>query len=140
MREITLDLMCDLDEHELRDRALQMSSAILRIDEVEADKKDATKTFSEQLASLRADLRRLSGVIRAKRERRAVMCFVEYHSPVNGNKRISRSDTGEFVRDEPMSPLELQENLFEPVAALMAPEGSDGNAQGPGDVNGFDAP
>jgi hypothetical protein len=116
MKEATFDLVCDLDDDELRERGNTLSSTALEYDKVEAEKKDVMKGFSESLKSLRGEIRKLSGIIRRKQETRPVLCFVEFHSPVVGTKRISRKDTGEFVRDEAMSAQECQANMFEKSA------------------------
>ena len=113
MKEVTLELVCDLDEEELGQRAQSLSLTTLRIDEVEDNKTQANKDFKEELSGLRETTRRLSRALRNKSEVRAVVCMVEFHSPVQGSKRISRKDTGDFVRDEPMSGYEMQSNLFE---------------------------
>jgi hypothetical protein len=116
-KEITMDLRCDLSEPELQERGLQMSSCVLMIDEVEAERKGAVKGFAERLSSYRGEMRRLSSAIRNRWERRAVSCIVTFHSPAQGTKRIARKDTGEFVRDEPMSVEEMQEQLFAPATS-----------------------
>jgi len=113
MKEIMLDLMCELDQAEITDRAQQLSSTVVRFDEVEIEKKNSAKFYSDQLASLGGTIRRLSTVIRQRAESRPVVCAIMFHSPVQGSKRIVRKDTGEIVRDEPMSALEHQNNLFE---------------------------
>jgi hypothetical protein len=113
MKEISFDLLCDLDDDELRQRGQTLSSTALEYDKVEEAKKAATKEFSEELKGLRGEMRKLSLNIRRKAETRPILCVVEFHSPVNCTKRITRLDTGEFVRDEPMTVQECQENLFE---------------------------
>lgn len=112
-KEVTLDLVCDLNEEELRQRGATLSSTSLEYDLVEQQKKDATKEFADSLKELRGTMRRLSCVIREKAETRPVLCAVEFHSPVQGTKRFTRLDTGEFVRDEPMSSQECQAHLFD---------------------------
>lgn len=113
MKEVTLDLMCELDDDELRERGATLSSTALQYDVVEDQKKSATKEFSDELKQLRGEMRKLSVIIRAKKETRPVLCMMDFHSPATGIKRITRMDTGEFVRDEPMSSQECQNNLFE---------------------------
>jgi hypothetical protein len=113
MKELMLDLMCELDEAEVNDRAQQLSSAIVRFDEVEIEKKNQAKYYGDQLAALGGAVRRLSAVIRQRAESRPVVCAVMFHKPCQGTKRIVRKDTGEIVRDEPMSAYEHQNNLFE---------------------------
>jgi hypothetical protein len=144
MRDETFDLICELNDLELQDRALQMSSVVIRTDEVEAQKKDAMKGFTEELGSLRGEMRRLSGVIRNRCERRAVMCAVMFHKPVQGTKRIVRRDTGDIVRDEPMTAFEMQDNLFDPPSVAEAeqvallPVEDDEVASSTEQPNGFD--
>jgi hypothetical protein len=113
MKEITLDLLCELDDNELRDRGQTLSSTMLQYDTVEEAKKAAGKEFSEELKGLRGEMRKLSVNIRRKAETRSVLCIQEFHSPTVGTKRITRLDTGEFVRDEPMTSQEHHNNLFE---------------------------
>ena len=118
MKEVTLDLVCELDDDELRERGNTLSATALEYDKVEADKKEATKEFSDQLKELRGTIRKLSGIIRRKSETRPVACIVEFHSPVTGTKRITQKDTGEFVRDEPMTAQECQNNLFDSASVV----------------------
>jgi hypothetical protein len=118
MKEITIELECVLDESELNDRGQSMSTAMLRYDEVEAAKKEASKDFSEEMKALRGRMRELSKNIRRKSEFRPVVCVVRFHVPELGMKRIMRSDTGEIVRDEVMTFEERQNNLFDDVKEL----------------------
>jgi hypothetical protein len=113
MKEIVLDLMCELNQQEVNDRAQQLSSTITRADEVEAEKKSSAKHYTEQLEALGGAIRRLSSVIRQRAESRPVTCAVLFHRPTTGTKRIVRGDTGEIVRDEAMTAYELQNNLFD---------------------------
>ena len=99
-----------------------MSSASLEYDKVEDDKKSATKVFTDQMKSLRGDMRRLSKTIREKSEHRLVTCTVMYHVPEIGMKRIVRDDTGEIVRDEQMTGEERQANLFDDPEAQPKPK------------------
>lgn len=113
MKKIMQELLCDLTPEELLLRGQALSAAAEDYARVEGDKKSAMAGFKEQLDDLRMSIARLSGVIRAKAEARLVECAVEYHSPVQATKRITRLDTGEFVRDEPMTALECQSHLFD---------------------------
>ena len=113
MREVVRDLMCDLSDEELFDRAQQLSSTLQRYDEVELEKKNSNKRYSDMLGELGGEARKLSVIIRRRCESRPVCCAVMFHAPVKGSKRIVRTDTGEIVSDEPMTAAELQNNLFE---------------------------
>jgi len=112
MKEIVLDLICELNEAEVNDRAQQLSSALQRYDEVEIEKKNSAKKYADLLGELGGQTRKLSGVIRRRAEVRPVFCAVMFNSPTNGTKRTVRKDTGEIVKDEPMSSAEMQNNLF----------------------------
>src|ERR1700733_11728525 len=114
MKEITLQMVCELDEVELAQRAQMLSLTTLKIDEVEDDKAEANKSFKEELNGLRESARKLSRTVNTKTEVRPVECWVEFHSPSQGTKRVTRKDTGEFYRDEPMTAAECQTHLFEP--------------------------
>lgn len=127
MREITLDLMCELSEAELNERGQEMSTQMLRHDELEQQRREVTKELSEEIKGVRGRLRSLSLTIRKKSESRAVACAVEFHTPEVGLKRISRKDTGELVRDEPMNADERQNNLFGEIEDLRRIYGRESN-------------
>lgn len=118
MKEIVLDLVCELGDDELRVRGTSMSAAMLRYDEVELAKKEPSKDFAEEMKALRGQMRSLSKAIRSKSEVRPVQCGLQFHKPQVGMKRIVRMDTGEIVRDEVMSLDERQNNLFEDIQEL----------------------
>jgi hypothetical protein len=133
MKTISMDLVCVLNTEELNERAQQMSSASIRYDEVEETKRNTTKELTDELKTLRGTMRRLSDTIRRKQETRPVECFVKFHTPEVGLKRVIRKDTGEIVRDEPMSMDERQNNLFDEISDLNklygeGPEKKDGEA------------
>lgn len=113
MREITQEILCDLDERELAEVAQRLGLTTLRIDEVEAARAEVSKGYREQLSGLRESARKLSKVLGDRAEVRPVECFVMFHTPVQGTKRIVRKDTGEVHREEPMTALECQQNLFD---------------------------
>lgn len=112
-KEIVMDLMCDLSDAELFDRAQQMSTVLQTIDEVETAKRVSAKDFKERLEGLVGESRKLSWIVRQRSESRPVRCSVEFHKPVQGTKRVTRLDTGELVKEEPMSQAELQGNLLD---------------------------
>ena len=113
MKTIVLDLMCDLDEAELLDRAQQLSSQLQRQEELQIERANSAKGYKDQLDGLAGVIGKLHRVIRRKTESRPVTCAIVFHSPVVGTKRTVRTDTGEFVRDDAMSATECQNNLFE---------------------------
>lgn len=130
MKELTLDLSCELTQDELNERAQKMSSAMLEYDTTEDKKKEAAKELAEQLSSLRDQMRLHSEAIRKKSEVRPVICYVRFHVPEMGMKRIVRKDTGEIVRDEVMSYDERQSNLFDDIKEIEKMYGS-GDSEDP---------
>lgn len=113
MKEILRELVCVLDEAELNERGLLMSTTMLRYDEVEMAKKEAMKDYSEEMKALRGKMRELSKNIRSRSEIRTVKCGIAYNSPQPGMKRIVRLDTGELLSDEQMTEDERQNSLFD---------------------------
>lgn len=113
MKEITREIVCDLDERELAEVAQRLGLTTLKIDEVEAERAEVSKGFREQLSGLRESARKLSTVLQNRAEVRPVECYVMFHVPAQGTKRIIRKDTGEVHREEPMTAAECQQNLFE---------------------------
>jgi hypothetical protein len=85
---------------------------MLDFEEVEEEKREATKKYSEQLKELRNKMRTLSSVIREKKELRIIDCEVRFHSPIVGRKQTVRLDTNTVIEEEEMSFAERQENLF----------------------------
>jgi hypothetical protein len=111
MKDIELELPCDLTEEEIQHRAQQLGATIAEYDDVESAKKDAMKEFGERLGELRGRMRRFSLVIRTKSEQRIVKCLVNFNDPTVGIKRIVRLDTGEIYAERPMT--DEERHLFE---------------------------
>jgi predicted secreted protein len=112
MKEVTREIVCDLDERELAEVAQRLGLTTLNIDVVEAERAEQAKGYREKLAGLRESARKLSTVLQSRSEVKPVECLVMFHTPAQGTKRVVRKDTGEIYRDEPMTALELQQNLF----------------------------
>ena len=117
------DLMVDLTVDEVAMYGRQLAGVAESYDEVEERKADVAKDFKEQLQNLRGEIRRLARLVRTKKEKRTVSCGIAFHTPAVGAKTIVRIDTGEIVREEPMTEVEMQERLFEdpPQAAKGEP-------------------
>ncbi len=107
------------------------------------------KSFKDRLDGLAEQQRDLAKVIGDRVEERMVACVVEYHAPCEGTKRVVRTDTGEVVREEPMTDAEKQLNLFAAQAefaqflesqgltgaAPADPQSEPNDEQGPGPDN-----
>lgn len=112
MKEIDLELWCDLTDAEVQERAQQLGAAVAEYDQVDSDKKDSMKQYTDQLKEISGRMRRLSRIIRNRTEQRMVRCAVQFHTPVASTKRILRLDTGEIIREEAMTMAESQQHLF----------------------------
>jgi hypothetical protein len=106
------ELWIDLSEAEINTKAQELSQLMVEFEEVEEEKRAATKEYSDELKGLRAKMRTVSKVIREKKELRPVACEVRFHRPMVGTKQTVRLDTNEVIEQEEMSLAERQENLF----------------------------
>jgi hypothetical protein len=111
-KRIELELPCELTDEELHSRARMISETIGQIDDVQAARTEQMKKFKEHLTGLVEMQRKLARIIKTGIEPRMVYCAVLFHTPCEGHKRIIRTDTGEPVREEPMTDQEKQLNLF----------------------------
>lgn len=105
-------LRYDFTEEEIRDKAKQLALAIQTQTQAQEEQKVAQAQFKERIEAQVSVIGRLSRSINMGWEMRTIDCRIEFHTPVQGTKRLTRIDTGEFVRDEAMSPHEMQEQLF----------------------------
>jgi hypothetical protein len=107
-----LELPCTLTDEEVQSRGRMPCETIWAIDETQAARTAAMKEFKERLVGLNETQRKLARVIRNRVENRMVRCLLQFHVPCEGTKRVLRMDTGEVVREEPMTDQEKQLNLF----------------------------
>lgn len=129
-KQIELDLPCTLTDEELQSRSIMLAETVVQVDDVQEARSSSAKDFREKLVGLLERQRMLSGVLKTRIERRIVRCIVEFHTPAEATKRITRLDTGEVVREEAMTAAECQLNLwsskveFEAYMRKQAQEGS----------------
>lgn len=109
----TLVLWKNFSPGEIQDMGQQLSEAVLERDDVKAAKKAAADVYNTQLDGIDGRINSLSKEIRAKGREASTPCVVRFHTPRTAFKQIVRTDTGELVREEQMSPSECQENMFE---------------------------
>jgi hypothetical protein len=109
---VELELFCMLTDEEVQNRGLMLGETVSAIDDTNTARTAAMKEFKERLVGLTEQQRKLARIIRERAEQRMVTCAVRYHAPCEGIKRIVRLDTGELVREEPMTNSEKQLNLF----------------------------
>ena len=109
---IELALFCMLTDEEVQSRGLMLGETISAIDDTNTARSVAMKEYKERLTGYVELQRKLARIIRERSEERMVACWVIFHAPAEGMKRIIRSDTGEVVREEEMTSSEKQLNLF----------------------------
>lgn len=85
---------------------------------MDSARREAAKKYRDRLVGLDERQRKLGRVIRDRAESRMVQCVALYHTPVEATKRIVRLDTGEVVREEPMTQGECQLNMFASIGDL----------------------
>jgi hypothetical protein len=128
-------LLCDLTDEEIRLKSQEVGEAVIQQASIESAKKEANKEFGEQLATLRQRMRMLANQIRSRTEMRMVQCQIEFHVPQVGFKRTVRLDTGEVVKEQPMTEDELNARLFEDEAAAKVLTEPDPSVDAPATEN-----
>jgi len=114
-KKIEIELACSLSDDEVRSRGDYLVELIARMDETQ---------------------RKVASAIRTRCEIRMVRCWVTYHEPCEGMKRVVRMDTGDVVSEEPMTDAEKQLNLFASIEDLEKLAG--GEPEPPKPDNGGD--
>lgn len=109
---IELELPCSLTDEEIQSRGRMLGETIWTIDDTNAARTASMKEFKEKLVGLNEQQRKLARIISNRVETRMVRCAIQFHAPCEGMKRVVRMDTGEMVREEPMTDSEKQLNLF----------------------------
>ena len=105
-----------LTPSEMEQKAAEMTKVLDEIDELEAQKKQATAHIKAQIDGKKAELRELRSVRRAGKEDREIELCEEYVFSTNTVK-VVRTDTGEVVRERAMRADERQGELpLEPPA------------------------
>jgi len=128
-RAVELKLLCDLTPEEITLRSQEIAACLGEVEDIKMQKSAAAKEFTRQIAELEERMRKLATAVRSKQESRMVSCVVEFHVPQVRMKRITRTDTGELVREEFMSDEECQQKFFpeeeQPAVPQEAVEGGD---------------
>lgn len=81
------------------------------LSEIEAQKKRITADFAAKIQAEQEQIGMMSRKVCSGYEFRNIDCKQQYHVPRPGLKTIVRLDTGELVKEMPMTESELQEVL-----------------------------
>lgn len=106
-------LRYEFSEEELRERSKSLAMNVQRQTQTGEEQKAAQAQFKERLRRFTSEINKLSRDINNGWEMRNIICRVVYHSPTQGVKLIVREDTGELVREAPMTRSEMQEKLWD---------------------------
>lgn len=112
-RRDTLELLCDLTDSELIERARTGAHARAELVKLENVKKAWANEHGEQVKAYQGLMARMADCAFTGKEMRLVNCVTHFHQPSVGMKTVVRTDTYEVVREVAMDQHELQENLFE---------------------------
>ena len=110
---VELALMCTLTDLEVQSRGNMLGETVGSIDETNRSLTETRKRFKEKLVGLNETQRKLARILHERAEERMVDCVVQFHTPCEGIKRVIRMDTGEVVKENPMTNSEKQLNLFD---------------------------
>lgn len=94
---------------------LQMGKELARVNErigaLEKEKEEVVSAIKAKISRSEGEGAHLSLCLNKGYEMRDIECIVAFHSPRNGRKTITRTDTMEVVSEEPMDAHEMQEQL-----------------------------
>jgi uncharacterized FlaG/YvyC family protein len=97
---------------ELGERLARRASDVYTLREAQ---KETNAKLKADIQSAEGDVAEIARKINEGYEMRDMECRVEYHIPRQGVKSIIRADTGEVVREEVMTPQEMQASfVFDP--------------------------
>ena len=111
VEKVTEYLKYTFTDEELLALSKTMAKKNQDLGEVEADKKRIVADFAAKVQAFESEIATLARKVYSGYEHRNVECEVTYHTPEIGMKTITRTDTGEIVREEAMSTSERQEIL-----------------------------
>jgi hypothetical protein len=97
--------------HELRELGAKLAEAAHGANELRRQKATAASNFAASIKSADDVVAGLADKIRNGCETRLGECIVRLDCPRPGLKEYVRLDTGEVVRDAPMSPSDMQRDL-----------------------------
>lgn len=112
LKEITQHLKCELTEDEIKEYGAELARKYSEITDLEDQKKSITSDFKARIDAANSDAGILARKIQNGYEFRDVFCEIQY---IDDEKVVQtvRQDTGEIIKTRPMTPEEMQRDLFE---------------------------
>ena len=116
-------LPCTLTPEEIQTESIKLIGMLREKSHLEDAKKSSNSMYAEQIKAIEEQIEDQMPIVQYGQVDRVVEVLVEYHTPEDGMKRLTRQDTQEVLEIVPMTDDEL-ENLFinagEPVDGEQA--------------------
>lgn len=90
----------DFSAPEIHDLSMEMANKTQEISQVEAEKKSLTSGFASRINILKTSVNSLADKVSSGYEMREVQCDVKYHFPRQGQKTLTRKDTGARIEEK----------------------------------------
>lgn len=98
-------------EQEIHEQGLELARVNQQVETLREEKKAVVSNYKAKIDRAETDMNVLSSNINNGYEYRNIECQVHLNTPNTGLKTVLRTDTGEIVRKEAMTPEELQYEL-----------------------------
>lgn len=103
------NLRYDFSAPEIYDLSMQLANETKKLQSLNEEKKSVTSQYAARINEVKAATNKISNQVADGYEIREVECDVDYHTPSQGTKTITRRDTG-VKTTEKMT--EYEWNLF----------------------------
>ena len=104
-------LPCTLTPEEIQTESIKLIGMLREKSHLEDAKKSSNSMYAERIKAIEEQIEEQMPIVQYGQVDRVVEVLVEYHTPEDGMKRLTRQDTQEVLEIVPMTDDELQ-NLF----------------------------
>ena len=85
-----------------------LAEKVSKLTQLEDEKKQVASDYKSRIEDVTAEVKKLARYVTQKQEFQMVECYAELDSPRHGVKTVVRTDTGEVVGEETMTPADRQ--------------------------------
>lgn len=110
-RSIKSNLQYRFTEAELIALGKELGESQLKLRQLDDDRKMVADEWKAKISFAEAHINSLSNKTSSGYEYRDIECTVTLNTPVDGDKTVTRNDTGEIVKIMPMDESEKQDEL-----------------------------
>src|SRR5687767_4543374 len=89
----------DFRDSEIHDLSIELANKTKELKQVTEEKKASNGTYTVKINGIKKDCDLLSNQVSDGFEYREIECEVEYHKPAQGQKTLTRKDTGEVLTE-----------------------------------------